>query len=506
MQQNGYHGSSEPRTFAPTWLWSLRRDTAIIVFFAVCAFTGFLLGLIAGGFLPPRFGPSAGVLPVIGVVLGLAGAFIAFKPKWVFYTSLLFCMWFPEEFDVIHVPLGFMKLYVQDVALAFNLMYVLLRLLYGKARHRPLASNHFLLLYLGLGAFSALNGLVLSGNPYDKVFGDLRRAFVYFLSYFIVIFLIDDDRERRWFRNLLLFACGGLIAKGVLQALTGQFYYRRLGDAAHILSHYELTYLSFGVCYAVARVVFESKPRFWPLVFAFTGIIVTVLGNYRASWLGLLGALLFLFFFFPARRRLQLTVIFAGLALLAALAIYALWDVEVLENSTLGQEIAAKADVRNAPLDVNVVWRFDSYRATLEYWRQRPWLGCGLGTIVDFATITTRGTPMLALDHRVHNSFLWLFMTQGILGFPLAMSLHVAFLAMAIRFVRKTTWPEGKVTVLACAGYAISMLISAAFEIFLESGGPITVYSSILGLAAITIHEGQKREQFTAAPKAANRP
>ncbi|MCX7624941.1 MAG: O-antigen ligase family protein [Candidatus Sumerlaeaceae bacterium] len=489
-----HHRSVEARrSFFPSWLWSLREDTVVVVFFGLCALLGLMIGLIAAGFLPPRFAAYTAALPFAGVGLGVGVACIALKPKWVFYGSLLFCMWFPEQFQEAHLPLGFMKLYVQDVALAFNVLYVIIRLLYGKVQHRRLTLNYFVTLYLALGAFSAFNGLVLTGNTYDRVFGDLRRAFVYFLSYFIVLFLIDDERERRWFRNLLLFACGGLIAKGFFQALTGQFYYRRFGDAAHILSHYELTYLSFGVCYAVAQLVFESKHRLWPALYALAGIIVTIIGNYRASWLGLIGSLLFLFFFFPAKRRVQLTVIFAGLAIVAALTIYALWDVEVLEHSTLGEEIALKADVKNAPLDINVVWRFDSYRATLEYWRERPWLGCGLGTIVDFATITSRGTPMLALDHRVHNSFLWLFMTQGIIGFPIAMSLHVAFLIMAIRFIRGTNWPEGKVTVLACTGYAVSMLISAAFEIFLESGGPITVYSSVLGLAAITMHEGHKR-------------
>lgn len=478
------------------------RDLTIAGLFIVATFVGFALGFAASGFLPGRYAYLSAYLPFIGGVAAAAILLVLLKPKWVFLTSVVFCVTYPDAFNEIFVPLGFMKLYIQDVFLAFNMSYILLRLIFGKATHRKIPFNKFVFLYLALGAFSAFNGLVLNGNPYDKVFGDVRRAFAYFLSYFFVLYTIDNEAERVRFRNLLLVACAAVIGKGIFQALTGQFYYRRLGDAAHILSHYELTFLSFGVFYMLARVFFEAKPRFWPLAYAFAGIITTIVGNYRASWLGLAAGLFLLFLFLPMKRRLQLTGIIAGLMVLTALTIYALWDVEVIEHSTLGQEIMAKADVRNTTLDINVVWRFDSYRATLEYWRQHPWLGCGLGTIVDFATITTRGTPYLALDHRVHNSFLWLFMTQGLIGFPIAMSLHIAFLVYTLRYVRTSTWPEGKATVLACAAYAVSMLTSAGFEIFLEAGAPITVYSAVLGLGVLTIDEAKKREAQRAEPNA----
>jgi O-antigen ligase len=471
------------------------RDLTLAGALLALSAVGFVLGLAGSAVLPVRYAPLSAYLPVAGALAGASALVIALRPKWVFYGFVFFCVFSYETLEEVYVPLGFLKLYIQDVVLVFNLAYVALRLIFAKVQHRKVALNKFVILYFVLGIFSTANGLLLSQNPYDRVFGDFRRSFVYFLNYFFVLYLIDNERERVFFRNLLVAACGALIGKGIFQILTGQFYYRRMGDAAHILSHIELTFLSFGVFYAVAHLFFEGNSKPWLLAYAFLGTIVTVIGNYRASWLGFAGGLFLIFLFLPARRRAQLTLVVAGLLVLAALSIYALWDVEVLQSSTLGQEISAKADFRNAPLDVNVIWRFDSYRAAMEYWRQRPWLGCGLGTIVDFATITTRGTPYLALDHRVHNSFIWLWMTQGILGFPIAMLLHIAFLVISLRYVRQTTWLEGKTTVLACAAYGVSMLISTAFEHFLETGPTITVYSAVIGLAILTIHARPPREE-----------
>jgi hypothetical protein len=46
------------------------------------------------------------------------------------------------------------------------------------------------------------------------------------------------------------------------------------------------------------------------------------------------------------------------------------------------------------------------------------------------------------------------------------------------------------------------MLTSAGFEIFLEAGAPITVYSAVLGLGVLTIDEAKKREAQRAEPNA----
>ncbi len=451
-------------------------------------FTGFLAGLFLAGMLPPSLAKFSYMVPFAGSLAGIGILAIILKPHWVYYGILFLCLVSFETVEALHIPLGLFKLYVQDVALAFNLGLVLLRWASRKIPPRRIPWNRYLLIYFCLGIFSVVYSLLVRNQPYDRVFGHFRRTFVYFLNYFVAISLLCSLNDVFRFRRLLVIGSGLLILKGIFQAATGQFYYRRFGDAAHILSHIELTFLSFGVFYALARVFWTQGTRIPYGLYAVSGILITILGNYRASWLGLAGGLFFLYLFQPVRRRLQILGITFGVLILTGLAMYALWDVEVLEHSTLGNEIVAKANVKNAPLDINVIWRFDSYRAAIEQWREHPWLGAGIGTSLEFHTLTSTGQSILTFDHSVHNGFLWLWMTQGILGFPIAMLPHIAFLVITIRYLRRTTWPEGKVTVLACTAYAISMLISTAFEHFLESGTTITVYSAIVALAMLTIY------------------
>lgn len=422
----------------------------------------------------------------------------AIRPRWVFLVFLFSCVTFFEVLETVHVPLGFMKLYVQDVVFAFNVGLILARSSIGKTRVRAIRFNRYVMLFFLLGVWGTVNGLFVARNPYDEVLGDFRRAFFYFMNYFVALFLVDDLRDTRILRRVLLAATLFLVAKGWLQMATGQFYYRRFGDAAHILTHIELTFLSFAVFYGLSQIVFNPAGQrlLWFAAVA-GGTVTTVVGNYRASWLGLVGGVFFMFFFLSQRKRVQLTGIAALGAVIVGLSIFAMWDVQVLEHSTLGEEIAAKANVGTTTEDINVTWRFASYKAAVKKWQTRPVLGTGLGTYLEFDAPTSTGGTMLAEGHSIHNSLLWLLMVQGVAGFVLIMAMHVAYLRISVNYLRTTNWTEGKVTVLACAAYYCSMMISTVFEHFLESAMSITVFSSIAALTMLTIYYTPRETETT---------
>ena len=95
---------------------------------------------------------------------------------------------------------------------------------------------------------------------------------------------------------------------------------------------------------------------------------------------------------------------------------------------------------------------------------------------------------MLAEGHRVHNSFLWLLMSLGVTGFALFLYIQSRFVLFVIRYLRSSEWQEGRITVLACGCFYISILVAACFEIFLESAMPITVLSSSMALAMLIMY------------------
>jgi O-antigen ligase len=191
-----------------------------------------------------------------------------------------------------------------------------------------------------------------------------------------------------------------------------------------------------------------------------------------------------------------------------ALAIAGMWEMPISEgHSTLGEEILAKANLKGTTSDINVVWRFESYANAIEQWKNSPIIGTGLGEVLSFTATTSTGGAMLTEGHRVHNSFLWLLMSLGVTGFAVFLYIQSRFLLFVTRYLRTSDWIEGRITVLACACFYVSILIAACFEIFLESAMPITVLSSSMALAMLMIYytptqaaEVRHQADLTASP------
>jgi O-antigen ligase len=168
-----------------------------------------------------------------------------------------------------------------------------------------------------------------------------------------------------------------------------------------------------------------------------------------------------------------------------------MWEVQVTEGrSTVGQELMMKANVSRAAEDINVSWRFDSYRAALAKWGERPLLGSGLGTYLEFYTGTSTGGSLLAEGHNIHNSMLWLLMTQGVIGFAAIAAMFGSFFRTTVGYLRAGPPVAGRTVVLACTAYAVAMLVSTCFENFLEHATPITVFSCVAAVAMLTVHFG----------------
>ncbi len=448
-----------------------------------------LAAMLAGFLLPARALNNPFILPVAAVAMLGGGAMVLFRPRWVFLSFLLACMVTPFFLEETFISLGFMKFYIQDLIFLFNIGLILARTSIGKTTWQPIRFNRYVIVYLIVGIWALYVGLKITGQGYNYAFGDFRRAFVYFMNYFVVLLLTDnlgDVRKLRW-----VLAAGGIILtfKGIFQLLGGNVYVLRYGDPGHILSHFELTFLSFVVFFALAQLLYnrDCQRWFWSIIAA-ASVAVTIIGNFRAAWLSLIGGLIFMFLYLPRRGK----VVLAGLSVLGALFVVVtttiLWDVEVEGHSTLGQDIMTKADIRDTTKDVNVTWRFESYKNALELWSRSPWIGRGLGEELEFSAPTSTGGSMMARGHRVHNSFIWILMSLGITGFMVFLAAQVVYFTTLLRYLRRSTWAEGRLTVISCGAFYVSFMISTSFEIFLESAMPITVLSASMALAMLTIY------------------
>jgi hypothetical protein len=465
-------------------------DLLLGIAVAVFIFGVLVFDLLISAFKPELFSDHSLIITAGSAIAVAAGIAMVRWPRSVFLIFLFACMTVPMLLEETFIPLGFMKLYIQDVVFLFNVCLILCRTSIGKTRFWHSPFNAYVYIYLFLGFVGLVNGLVFKHNEFDEVFGDFRRSFFYFMNYFIALLLVNGPDDLRKIRAVLNIGGVAIILNGLFQLLTGRFYYRRAGDAAHILSHYELTFLSFLLFYSLARLLFDKRASRWRWGGLFAmALVITIVGNYRAAWLGVIGGLFFMFLYLSTQKKLMLTLIAATSALFIATAIAALWEVQIREGrTTLGDEIAAKADVSKTTQDVNVTWRFESYKNAFSLWSDSPLFGTGIGERLEFIAPTSTGGTELSEGHRVHNSMLWVLMTTGAFGFALFAAVQTAYILLIRNYLKRTTCLEGRITVIACGAFYISFMIATAFEIFLESAMPITIFSSSMALCVLTIY------------------
>lgn len=427
-----------------------------------------------------------------GAVLAALAALglLIVRPKWIFLSFLVACMVIPHELEAIVIPAGFMKIYPQDIVFALNLCILTGRMLIGRQVYKPIFFNRYMMVHIGLGVVALCVGLFLFRHPFNDTLGDFRRAYFYVLNYFVAIGLVDEWKDVVNLRRALLLGAAFAVLRGLMEIAGGQFVFRRFGDAAHVLTHFETTFLMFIVFYGITQLLFRpgAATLFWSIVSGL-GVLVIVIANFRACWLGFFSGLGSMLLFMPGRFRTRLLFVSCIFAVILSLGIAAMWEVQVSESrTTLGEELLLKADLRKTTSDINVTWRFQSYQNALRQWQSSPIIGTGIGEVLDFFTTSSSGSIMLAQGHRVHNSLLWYFMTLGVAGFSIFLYVQLKLISSLVKFIRSSRWIEGKTTAIACLAFYFSLAVTSFFEILLESAMPVTVISSMIALAVLTIH------------------
>ncbi len=456
-----------------------------------------LLILGASALIGPRLAGGILTSVVVPAAAVIGGAIALFRPRWIFYGFISACMVFPHELETIFVPLGFMKVYPQDLVFLFLIALCALLWVLGRVTFHRIPFNRLMVVYLALGGLAAAHGLFRTGNEYDNVFGDLRRSFFYFLAYFFAIALTPEEKDTCWLRGALLAGALGAIARGYIQVSMGAFESRRIGDAAHILNHFEVTFSTYAIYIALASLAIRGKNVVLWTAIALAGLSVVVLGNFRTCWIGLLAGLATMSLLLPWKHRRRLAIAGGFAMALGAVVLAFLWEVPVEEtHSTIGENIARKADIGAALDDPNIAWRVDSYRNAIDLWLTQPMLGRGLGEELEFITATSTGGSMMAMGHRVHNSYLWLLMSLGVVGFSILVYIHGRYIFYIFSAMKNAALPEqARITLTAGTALYGTILASALFDVYLESAPPITIISITMALCLLEIH-------FAATPTA----
>jgi len=426
-------------------------------------------------------------------VLGLA---VLRWPDLVVCGLIFCCVLFNETIERISVPLGFFRLYPQDILLAAAIAVALVRARSAApVQWKATALGKWIAIAILFASIQAVRGAAM-GNDFNSAFGDLRRGYFYMVIYYLVLAESSDPQRFQRIHRAFLLGSLLIVARGFYRLVFRNFFQMSWFDVFHLLGHSDLLFVTFLSYYCLARVVFPAPGRRrwpWAMLFPIT-LALIVLGNFRANWLGFVLAALVLLVLLPRRKRRTAVLGIIPIVLGAALVFYAFRNVRIGQfGETVLETVGAKfrnlLDYRNDP---NVIWRFHSYEAAWRIWSQHPFFGAGLGRKLVFHSINASGQQIVQFEHRAHNSFLWIGYTTGVVGLLIFLALHgTYFLGAARRVKRLGERPEAGI-LLAYLAFYVGFMTVAFFDVFLEeSATAITLYfhmAIVRHLGEITVH------------------
>lgn len=430
-------------------------------------------------------GPSgATVLLLIAampVVLSIV-AFVAIRwPATMTGGLIVACMLFNESIERLYLPVGFFKVYPQDVLLLAALVTAFLRTRSAEAPPRWMSTRlgKWIVVAILFASVQAIRGVAL-GNELNAAFGDLRRGYFYMIVFFLVLAESSDPKRLRVLHRAFLVGAIAIVARGLYRLFLGRFFQLSWFDVFHVLGHSDIVFVTFLSYYCLARLIYPAaggrrSPRAaagrWGMLLLFpTTLVLIVLGNFRAGWIGFVLAGMVGFVLLPWSKRSALLIAALPVLIVVAAGFYVSRNVRIGGfGETVQEEVASKfKSVLDYETDPNIIWRIHSYRAAWTIWSGDLILGAGLGRRLVFHSINAAGQQSVHFNHRAHNSILWVGYTTGIVGLIIFLCLHATFFFGAARRVKMAGERSEAPVLLAYIAFYVAFMTAALFDVILE--------------------------------------
>lgn len=435
-------------------------------------------------------GPSQATVLLCAAVLPAAlcaAGLIAFRwPTSMLGALIVACMFLNVGVERVYVPTGFFKLYLHDILLLAALFAALLRVGAPTGpRWTSSALGKWMVVTIVFAAFQTVRGLA-KGNEFNAAFGDFRRGYFYMIVYFLVLAEAGDPKRLRFLHRAILLGSMLIVVRGLYRLFGGGFFQLSWFDVYHALGHDDLIFVTFLSYYCLARLVFPTgglQRWLWGLLFPVT-LMLIVLGNFRAGWLGFLLAGMVGFVLLPGSKRRPFLVAALPLMVAVAVGFYLSRNVRIGQfGETLQDEVTAKfKSMIDYETDPNIIWRFHSYQAAWRIWSEDYLLGAGLGRRLVFHSINASGQQSIQFNHRAHNAPLDVAYRTGIVGLIFFLLLHGTYFFGAIRGIRHSGERAETGVLLAYIAFYVAFMTVAMFDVPLESSWTAIVLYAHMGI------------------------
>jgi len=390
---------------------------------------------------------------------------------YLFFSLSLGFFLYGRTFAHIDLNVFSLPVYVTELFLILSVILILINSFFFKDGTLFINSNQrveFLFFY-GILVISLSRGLL--GNC-DIVFTLRQSAIIYYSAFYFLVPLILNSFRKIKLYFFILVICTSIVA------LLRLFWVQILGLMG--LGSFSYYYISLSLIFLLFLSLLAkrkaSKVCLYLLVLMH--LIVVILSEVRAAWMGMLLAMAFIVFIFfkiPVVRKnirkillmLILTVLILSIILPVFLIFYPS-SIEEIKNEFIS---IYKFKDQETISDRNAMWRLFVWGDMIESILKKPIIGYGFGTPFQSKTLEEIGWVDYSKGENFtdpHNSYLSILFRAGFVGLIVFFIIIFRFFKLSINFILKCDNEEIRVYIAGILTTIVFILGTSFFMVVLE--------------------------------------
>lgn len=373
-----------------------------------------------------------------------------------------------KSFAHINLNVFGLPVYVTELFLILTVVLVFINSIFFKDGKLFINSNQrveFLLFYI-VFIISLTRGLI---SNRDIVFTLRQSAIIYYSAfYFLVPIILNSFRKIKLYFSVLVI-CTSVLA--LLRLFRVEI--PGLGSFSYYYISLSLIFLLF-----LSLLTKEKVLKFFLYSLILIHLIIIMLSEVRAAWMGLLSAILFIIFIFfkiPVMRKnlkkILLMVILTILILTIILPIFLISYPSSIED--IKDEFVSIYKFRDLETVSarNVMWRLFVWRDIIDLSLEKPIIGYGFGTPFQSETLEKIGWADYSGDENFtdpHNSYLSILFRTGFVGLIIFLIIIFRFFKLSINFILKCDNEKMRVYIASMLTTIVFILGTSFFMVVLE--------------------------------------
>jgi len=391
------------------------------------------------------------------IILGLLIFLFSLKKPDVLIWIIIFgsVADFTGHFASFHINVGSINFYLIDALVSLSFLVVLFSRIIEKRRFFFTALDFPLVIFFILGLVALLRGVFTYG---EHSFHQFRTVF-YLLLYFTILMMIENFEQIQKILKVFFIACLPITAFGFYNLLKKTPTMLTTTRDERFLYGSQSAYIAMSVIFFICLFLFKliNHHRKILMFIIIAQSIAIILALFRATWLGLIIAFIFIGFMVTKKTKIKLTLF---LAYVIIISLFILSVIKIFINIPIVNSLIRNAESIYYFKESNTAqWRLKAWNYGIETIHKHPIWGTGFK---EFFYLYNPSSETWEISNP-HNSYLWLTIKMGVIGLAAFLWIILLFFREGIKLFKRTNDRLAKAYILGILSAYLCFLVFTFF-------------------------------------------